>query len=177
MQASKQMQKYFEKLEKDCLKAYKVAEESRKKGYDPEEKVSIILAKTLADRVIGLMVVVAPQLKGAGAEKRIFELEKKYGLLDWRVAFKIAEEIAQEKFCKFKDQREAMEVGIRAGFAYITLGVVSSPLEGLTSLELKDRQDGKGQYFCLNYSGPIRNAGGTAASVSVLIADYIRKKY
>ena len=35
---------------------------------------------------------------------------------------------------------------------------------------------GKGKYFCINYSGPIRNAGGTAAAVSVLIADYLRKK-
>jgi len=87
----------------------------------------------------------------------------------------ISLEIAQEKFCKFKDEKEAMEVGIRTGFAYMTLGVVSAPLEGFTSLELKDRLDGKGKYFCLNYAGPIRAAGGTAAAVSVLIADYVRK--
>ena len=177
MQASKTMQKYFETLEKDCSRAYKIAEEARKKGYDPEENVGVTLAKNLAQRVIALISVVSPQLKDSGAEKRIVELEKQYGLLNWRVAFKIAEEIALEKFCKFKDQREAMEAGIRAGFAYITLGVVSAPLEGFTSLDIKNRNDGKGKYFCLNYSGPIRNAGGTAASVSVLIGDYVRKKF
>ena len=67
-----------------------------------------------------------------------------------------------------------MEVGIRIGIAYITNGVVSSPLEGFTKLDLKKRRDGK-EYFALYFSGPIRSAGGTAASVSVLIGDYVRK--
>lgn len=177
MNCSKRLQKYFDKLEEDCKSAQKIASAARKKGFDPENVVEISLAKNMAERVIGIISVVAPQIRGSGADKRIIELEKKYGILDWRVAFKIAEEIAQEKFCKFKDTKEAMEIGIRTGFAYVTVGVVSSPLEGFTSLELKDRLDGKGKYFCLNFSGPIRNAGGTAASVCVLIADYIRKTF
>jgi DNA polymerase II large subunit len=69
-----------------------------------------------------------------------------------------------------------MEVGIRTAFAYVTLGAVSAPLEGFTKLEIKKRNDGKGEYFCLNFSGPIRAAGGTAAAVCVLIADFVRKK-
>ena len=52
----------------------------------------------------------------------------------------------------------------------------SAPLEGLNNIELKNRLDGKGKYFCLNFAGPIRNAGGTAAAVCVLIADYVRTK-
>ncbi|MBR9702728.1 hypothetical protein GOV10_01710, partial [Candidatus Woesearchaeota archaeon] len=95
---------------------------------------------------------------------------------DWRVGMVIAHEIAQQKHCKFDTELEAITVGVRVGFAYVTLGVVSSPIEGLTSIEIKPRQDGKGEFFKLNYAGPIRNAGGTAAAVSVLIADYVRKK-
>jgi DNA polymerase II large subunit len=170
------MQGYFDELEKETLLTYNLALKARKKGYDPDVKPEIVLAKNLAERVIGLISVCAPQLRDSGAIKRIVELEKEFGILDWRVAFQIALEVSQEKFCRFVDKREAMEVGIRTGFAYVTLGAVSAPLEGFTTLELKSRRDNQGEYFCLNFSGPIRAAGGTAAAVCVLIADYIRKK-
>lgn len=173
--ASKEMKHYFNSLKKESLKLYDLANKIRKKGLDPEEEVEITLAENLAERVIGLISVVAPQIKNAGVENRILELEEQYGTLDWRVAFKIALEISKENFCKFKDKKEAIEVGIRAGFAYVTVGVVSSPLEGFTELNIVKRNDGKGEYFELKYAGPIRNAGGTAAAVSVLIADYVRK--
>lgn len=171
-----EIKKYFEELEKESQEIHKIACKARSKGYDPELKPEIVLAKNLAERVIGLISVVAPQLQDSGAIKRIVELEKKYGVLDWRVAFQIALEIAQERFCKFPNKKDAMEVGIRTGFAYVTLGAVSAPLEGFTKLETKPRLDGKGEYFCLYFSGPIRAAGGTAAAVCVLIADYVRKK-
>ena len=124
VEASKEMQKYFEELEEACMREVKIATEARKKGYDYTEQTEIILAKNMAERVIGLIAVVAPQLQNSGAVKRITELEKEYGTLDWRVAFRIAEEVALEKFCKFKDQKEAIEIGIRTGFAYVTVGVV-----------------------------------------------------
>ena len=69
----------------------------------------------------------------------IKEYEVKYGSQNWRIAFFIAEEVAKEKFCKFKDKLEAMEVALRVGISYITNGVVSSPLEGFLRLELKKR--------------------------------------
>jgi hypothetical protein len=47
------------------------------------------------------------------------------------VAFKIAEEIAKEKFCKFTNQLEAIDAGIRVGFSYITLGWFLLRLKGL----------------------------------------------
>jgi len=177
VEASKDMQKYFEELENACMREVKIANAARAKGYDYTETSEIVLAKNMAERVIGIIAVIAPQIQNTGAVNRIIELEKEYGILDWRVAFKIAEEVAQEKFCKFKDHKEAMEVGIRTGFAYVTNGVVSSPIEGFTHLDIMDRMDGQGKYFCVNFSGPIRNAGGTAAAVSVLIADYVRTKF
>jgi len=69
-----------------------------------------------------------------------------------------------------------MDIGIRTGFAYVTVGVVSSPLDGIVTIIPKDRMDGKGKYIAVSYAGPIRNAGGTAAAVSVIIADYVRKQ-
>lgn len=173
-QASERMQRYFAGIKEDVFAAYELAKRARAQGYDPASVVEVELAETLAERVVGLMSVIAPQIKNAGIEMRIEELERQYGILDWRVAFVIAHEIAQQKYCAFDTQLQAIEVGVKVGFAYVTLGVVSSPIEGLTTIEIKPRQDGKGEYFRLNYAGPIRNAGGTMASVSVLIADYVR---
>lgn len=175
MEAPPEIQKYFEEISQEVRKSYAVTEAARKKGFDPEEKVSIPLAKNMAERVVGLISVISPQIADTNVTERIAELEKEYGLLDWRVGLKIAEEVAQEKFYKFTDKKEAMEVGIRVGFAYLTLGIVSAPLEGFTGLKLKKRKDGR-EYFALQYAGPIRGAGGTAASTSVILADYIRVK-
>ncbi|MEK6984498.1 MAG: DNA polymerase II large subunit [Nanoarchaeota archaeon] len=154
--------------------SYQVANLARSKGYDPEEKVNIPLAKNMTERVEGLISVAVPQILHKGIPKRIKELESIYGKLDWRVALKISIETTQQKFCSFETQKDAIETGIRVGLAYLTLGVVSSPLEGFVGLKLGKRLDGK-EYFSLMYSGPIRSAGGTAGALSVIIADYIRK--
>ena len=167
-----------ESCTKDILKkielAYKVANSARSKGYDPEETVNIPLAKNMAERVEGLVSVAAPQIINKGIPKRIKELESLYGKLDWRVALKISLETTQQKFCEFETQKSAIETGIRVGLAYLTLGVVASPLEGFVGLKLRKRLDGK-EYFALMYSGPIRSAGGTAGALSLIIADYIRR--
>ena len=127
----------------------------------------------MAERVEGLISIVAPQLLGSGMTNRITELEKEYESSDWRVALKIAEEVAKQKFCTFKDKLEAIEVGIRVGMAYSTAGIVAAPLEGFIEAKLKKRKDGA-EYLAIYYAGPIRGAGGTAAALSVLIADYVR---
>ncbi len=173
--ASKEMQEYFEDIEIKVKHGFDSAEKARAKKYDPEPKVDIVLAKNMAERVEGLIREVAPQLVGKGMVEQIFEYEKKYKLLDWRVAFRIAEDVAKQKFCTFKDEEEAMEIGIRVGFAYLTLGIVSAPLEGFTFLRVKHRADGK-KYLSIWYSGPVRGAGGTAAATSVVLSDYVRVK-
>ena len=156
--------------------AYKAANIARSKGYDPEDIVNIPLAKNLAERVVSLVSVAAPQILGTKLPQRIKELEAIYGKLDWRVALLISLETAQEKFCSFESQKLAIETGIRIGLAYLTLGVVASPLEGFVELKIRKRKDSK-EYFALMYAGPIRSAGGTAGAVSVVIADYLRKSF
>ncbi|MBN2421306.1 DNA polymerase II large subunit [Candidatus Woesearchaeota archaeon] len=173
-ECSESMSKYFDNLNNKTNEAYEIARKARIKGFDPEDKVDIPLARNLAERVEGLISAVAPQLVGKGVPQRIHELEKKFKPLSWEVALLIAEEVAMEKFCKFNDKREAMEVGIRTGFAYHTVGIVSAPLEGFIELLIKKRRDGK-EYLAMSYAGPIRAAGGTAAAFSIVLADYIRK--
>ncbi|MFT4311684.1 MAG: hypothetical protein ACMXYF_00460 [Candidatus Woesearchaeota archaeon] len=175
MNTSKQIQKYFSSIESDVSQAISFAKLAKEKGFDPTKHVDVKVAKNLAERVVGLISVLVPQIDGSGVVERIIELEKEYGLQDWRVAMQIALEIAQNKFVKFEEQLQAIEAGIRVGFAYVTVGVVSSPLEGFTKIELKKRRDSGKEYFAMHFAGPVRNAGGTAAATSVIIADYVRK--
>jgi len=170
------MHKYFKEIENKTKVAYSVAEEARAKGYDPKSVVEISIAMNLAQRALGLISSKYPQVENKKIEKRIKELEKEYGFLDPVVCIKIAEEIANEKFCKFLSKEEAIDAGFRVAFAYYTLGVVAAPLEGYTHFTLKKTKDEK-DFFSIYFSGPIGGAGRTAASFSVWLIDYLRNKF
>ncbi|HDN91031.1 MAG TPA: DNA polymerase II large subunit, partial [Candidatus Aenigmarchaeota archaeon] len=85
-------------------------------------------------------------------------------------------EVATNKYIEFEDKREAIEFGIRVGLAYLTLGIVSAPVEGFVGVRIKKRRDGK-DYLACYFGGPIRGAGGTAAALTLLIADFLRRKF
>lgn len=176
MITSKNMQEYFNNLEKDTQKLVELGKIARKKGFDPTSKVEVPLATDLAARVEGLISSIYEGLQDSGLAKRIRELEEKYGKNDEHVAIISAEETASEKFCKFKNLEEALDAGLRVGVAYTTLGIVTAPLEGISQLKIKKRQDGK-EYVAVYFAGPIRSAGGTANAFAVFIADYLRMKF
>lgn len=165
---------YFRNIKSEIMRAYNMAGEARKKMFDPSDEVEIVLTNNMAERVAGLISSVAPQIKDSGMTERIFELEKEYGVQDVRVAMKISLEVAQEKFCKFKDKKEAVEVAMRVGLAYLTNGVVGSPLEGFVEVKLRKRKKDDGEYFALFFSGPIRSAGTTAVCLFAILCDYVR---
>ena len=89
------MKTYHDVIEEQVNIVYSVASKARAKGLDPVDSVEIPLAKNMAERVEGLITAVAPQIKNAGIVERIYELEKTYSKLDWRVAFIIAREVAE----------------------------------------------------------------------------------
>ena len=68
---------YFKKIEDDVQALYHLAEECRKKNLDPVNEVEVVLAKDMAERVVGLISVVAPKLRSSSLVPRIKELEKK----------------------------------------------------------------------------------------------------
>ena len=76
MEASPVIQKYFGKILQQVKQTHEIAVEARKKGYDPDTVVEIKLAKNMAERVVGLISVVAPQIVDSGVVERIIELEK-----------------------------------------------------------------------------------------------------
>ena len=169
-------QEYFKRIEKEVKEVYSIAEEARGKNLDPVSKVEIPLAMSMAEKVVGLISTIYPQMMNSGIAKRILELEEKWGKLDPAICLQIAEEIAKQKFCEFASLMEAIDAGARTAFAYITLGVVSSPIEGLTEIKLMKTKEGK-DYFAPYYSGPVRSAGGTGAAFSLVIIDHLREVF
>lgn len=170
------VKKHFKTIQENVAIAYSAAREARKEGFDPVVEVEIPLATSLAEKATGLVSMLYPQVADRKIVERILELEKKFGSLDPAVALTIAEEIAKEKFCNFKNLIEAIEAGAKIALSYMTLGVVSSPIEGFVSLKLEKTSDGK-EYFVPHYSGPIRSAGGTEAAFSILIIDFLRETF
>ncbi len=168
--------KYFRELEDKVRVCYSVAQQARERGLDPLSKVEIPLAKSLAEKAVKLIATIYPQVDNNKIIKRILALEKEHGKLDVAVSFKIAEEIAKEKFCKFESLLQAIDAGIRVGFAYNTLAVVSSPIEGYTKLELGKTKEGN-DYFIAYFSGPIRSAGTTANCLVLMLIDYLREMF
>jgi len=169
-------QQYFINLERSIKKIYDITNEARAKNLDPVNKVEIPLARSLAEKVVGLINTIYPQMENSGIAPRILELEKEFGKLNMGVSFKIAEEVAKQKFCKFSSLLEAIDAGIRIGFSYTTLGVVSSPIEGYTGIKLGKTRDNK-EYFIASFSGPIRSAGTTASCVVLMLIDYLREMF
>jgi len=168
--------KYFKDIERETKKIYSIAEEAREKGWDPAEKVEIPLAMTMAEKVVALVSTIYPQMENSGIDKRILELEKEYGKLDVAIVFQIAEEVAKQKLCQFESLQKSIDAGIRIGFAYNTLGVVSSPIEGFTELKFGKTKKGE-DYFVAYFSGPIRSAGTTASCVVLMLIDYLREMF
>ncbi len=169
-------QQYLKDIEIKTKEIYVVAEAAREKGFDPVNKVEIPLARSLAEKVVGLISTVYPQMEGSGIVERILELEKKWGKLNPAICLQIAEEIAKQKFCKFSSLLEAIEAGSRTGIAYITLGVVSSPIEGFTAVKTVKTDDGR-EHLSPYFSGPMRSAGGSGAAFSLVIIDHLRETF
>ncbi len=167
---------YFASIDNEVKRAYAVAESARAKGFDPSNRVEIPIATSLAEKAVGLISVIYPQLNNPAIVQRIIELEKEYGSLEMSVSLKIAEEVAREQFCKFENLLQAIDAGIRVGFAYTTIGVVSSPLEGFTGLKVGKTANGE-EYLIASFSGPIRSAGTTAGCVVLMIIDYLRETF
>jgi len=169
-----EMNLYFENLKKGVENVYSVMNLARSKGYDPVNFVEIPLALSMAQKCVSLIATIYPQMQGVGISERILELEKEHGKLDPAICLQIAEEVSKQKFCTFNSILEAITAGTRLGMCYITLGVVSSPLEGLTEIQILKTKDGK-DFLSPFFSGPIRSAGGTGAAFSLVILDHLRE--
>src|SRR3989338_45520 len=165
---------YFDALEKKTQEMYDLASKAMSKGFDPEDGVEIAITKDLAARSEKLVATsMFPEIGSCGISERIRTLEEKYGKNDDRVALIIAREISQNEFYKFKSLNASVDAGIRVGLAYLTGGIVTAPLEGISDIEIKKNDDGS-EFLSVGFAGPIRSAGGTASAMAALLSDYVR---
>ena len=162
----KDVERYFELIQAEVDRCYKVARNARSKGLDPSTDVEIPQAKDLAARVEEL---VGPE----GIACRIRELDRKLGDREI-VAIEIAREIAREEVKRHGRVDKAIEQAVRTGLAIITEGVLVAPIEGIASIKIGRNDDGT-RYVDIYFSGPIRSAGGTGQAMSVLLADVVRR--
>ncbi len=164
---SKEMEEYFNNLQEKIKESYKIAEEARSKGFDPEIFVESPQAKDLAGRVEKL---VGPQ----GVADLIRKL-KTEGKSEDFIVFQVVSDILEKKIGNIPNLDDRVERAIRVGLAIKTMGVVSAPLEGISKILIKTDQQGR-RYLSLYFAGPIRAAGGTTAGLCLLIADFVRNK-
>jgi DNA polymerase II large subunit len=157
---------YFEALNKEVEKIYKIAESARAMGYDPTTRVEIPPAYDVAARV-------EATLEGpVGVAKRIRELIQEYETRE-EVAFAVAGEIALGKLGAIKDKEKAADKAVRVALAILTESITAAPLEGISKVSIRGAGDDR--YLALYLAGPIRAAGGTEAAMTVLVADYVRQ--
>ncbi|MDE1869010.1 MAG: DNA polymerase II large subunit [Candidatus Micrarchaeota archaeon] len=157
---------YYEILENSFQKSFAVAAEARAKGYDPETFVEIKPAPDIASRVEGIIGVdgLADTIRAKS------DIQSRYEL-----AFEMAKEICNNpKFDYNGDIEKRLTLATRVGLAILTEGTVVAPTEGFQGVELHKSSEGS-DYIAVLYAGPIRGAGGTAAALSVALADYSRR--
>ena len=158
---------YFDLLEEGIKEAITIAREARSQGKDPTTEVEIPLAIDLAERVEKLIGI-------PGIAARIRELEAE-GMSREEAALAIGLDFAEGRLGQGFSKIESVESAIRTSVALLTEGVVAAPIEGIARVSLGKNDDGT-DYLKVYYAGPIRSAGGTAQALSVLVADYVRRK-
>ncbi len=159
------MDDYLSLLKSELQKAYSVAQEARSKGFDPADEIEVKIAKDVAARVEG---IVGPP----GISELIRSLEKG-GMARENIAFEVTRRIAAGNVIQGTKEK-LIEQAVRTGLAILTEGVLVAPTEGIAKVKIKNNPDGS-DYVAVYYAGPIRSAGGTAAALSLVLADIARR--
>lgn len=152
---------YFDSLKTQLNHAYSIASTARSKGFDPSDEVEVKIAKDVAARVEG---IVGPP----GVAELIRSLEKG-GMSREDIAFEVARKIAGGEIMA-GSKEQLIEQAVRTGLGIITEGVLVAPTEGIAKVRIMNNPDGT-DYVAVYYAGPIRSAGGTAAALSLVLAD------
>ncbi len=158
-------EKYFDMLKSALDRAYSTASEARSKCLDPVDRVEVRIAKDVAARVEGIV--------GPKDIAEVIRGMEKGGMAREDIAFEIARKIAAGEL--YDDNKEKLiEQAVRTGVGILTEGVLVAPTEGISKVRIKENPDGS-DFVAVYYAGPIRSAGGTAAALSIVLADISRR--
>jgi DNA polymerase II large subunit len=160
------VESYFRAVESEVDRAYRVAEQARGEGLDPEVVPEIPRAQDMASRVEKLLGHLG--IDGISTEIRALAAR----MPREEVAVQIARRLAADTTTG-RTVEQRVDAALRVGLAILTEGILVAPLEGLAEVHLRGN-DGNA-YIELYYAGPIRAAGGTAQALSVLLADIVRR--
>ena len=155
---------YFKALEDGVNELYEIAKRAKAKGLDPVMEPEPQITHDIAERIEKL---IGPE----GIGDRMRELD---GMDRREMAFKIAEEIALGRFGNL-EKLEAADQAIRTSLAIMTEGVTIAPIEGIPEIRIKQNPD-RTSYLAVYFAGPIRPAGGTAQALTLVVADFVRRK-
>ena len=161
---SVEYEEYFSDLHSRVEELYEVAGRAREKGLDPTLEPEPEMTHDIAERIEKL---IGPR----GIGDRMRELE---GMDRREMAFKLAEEIVLGRFGSM-EKEAAADQAIRTGLAILTEGVTVAPIQGIPQIKIKTNPD-RTQYLAVYFAGPIRPAGGTAQALTLVIADFARRK-
>ncbi|MBI5227536.1 DNA polymerase II large subunit [Candidatus Micrarchaeota archaeon] len=156
---------YYELLREGLKNAYAIAQQARAQGFDPTPEVEVKIAKDVAARVEG---IVGPP----GIAEVIRTLESS-GMSREDISFEVARKLAAGEIIK-GTKEQLIEQAVRTGLGILTEGVLVAPTEGIAKVRIKKNPDGS-DYVAVYYAGPIRSAGGTAAALSLVLADIARR--
>ncbi|BAI63005.1 family D DNA polymerase large subunit [Methanocella paludicola SANAE] len=163
---SEAQERYFKSLEGEFGRCRELAGRARSRGFDPQLEVEVPSANDLAERVEVLMGI-------PGLAPHIRKCEEKMSREE--ASLQVAADIAEGLVGRFDTKADAIQCAVRTAAAIITEGVVAAPLEGISQVSIAKNDDGT-EYIKIYFAGPIRSAGGTAEALSVLAADYVRRK-
>ncbi len=161
---SPEYEDYFKSLEDGLNELYEVARRAKRTGLDPSLEPEPQITHDIAERIEKL---IGPP----GIGDRMRELE---GMDRRAVAFKVAGEIVEGRFGEFETV-EAADQAIRTALAIVTEGVTVAPIQGIPEIKIKKNLDNT-SYLAVYFAGPIRPAGGTAQALTLVVADYVRRK-
>jgi len=164
LRMSAEYEEYFGTIQKGVDRLYEIARRARSKGFDPALEPEPEITHDIADRIEKL---IGPQ----GIGERMRELE---GMDRREMAFKVAEEIVLGRFGRM-EKLQAADQAIRTALAIMTEGVTVAPIQGIPEIRIKQNQD-RSQYLAIYFAGPIRPAGGTAQALTLVIADFVRRR-
>jgi len=156
---------YHSLLEKEANRVYEIAKSARERNQDVSGEVEIPFAKDIAGRVEGLV-----------GPPGIADLIREYSKTNSRekVALLIMGDILSGKIGNCDTNEKKAEQCIRTSLTILTEGVTAAGTEGISKAKICSNPDGS-RYLSVYFAGPIRSAGGTAAALAVLMADFVQK--
>ncbi len=158
---------YFERLLAQARREWEIAEKARAKGLDPTDEVEVKPAVRMSERAEALLGV-------PGLAKRYEELYAEIGD-KFMTSVRLMEEIVDGKLGHFDKLDDRLEYALKAALLIYTDAVVVAPIEGITDVRVLENPDGT-KYISVGFAGPIRSAGGTAAALALVLADYLRRR-